>query len=97
MPQSRVFHRLVEHKLGRCRMAELARSSSSSDDPYVPLFPSDVEGVELQVGPRVEEPVLKRCASCRNYKPAEEFYKDVSRKDGKNHTCRLLNFSFEGL
>ena len=88
MPQSRVFECLLEHMLGRCRMAELAHSASSSDDPYVPLFPSDVEGVELQVGPTDEEPVLKRCGTCKNYKPLDDFWQNASRRDGRQHSCK---------
>ena len=69
-------------------MAELARSSSSSDDPCVPLFPPDVERAELQVGPTDEEPVLKRCGTCKNYKPLDDFWQNASRRDGRQHSCK---------
>ena len=69
-------------------MAELPHSASSSDDPYVPLFPPDVEG-ELQDGDEV--PMLKWCGLCENYKPMEEFHKDASRKDGKQNRCKVCH------
>ncbi len=74
-------------------MAEIARSASSSDGLCVPLemftYSPDVGGDEVHVGPRDEEPKLKRCTSCRNYKPVDEFGQDVSRKDGKQNSCKV--------
>ena len=74
-------------------MAELAHSASSSDDPRAALetftYSSDVGEDEVHVGPRDEEPVLKRCVTCKDYKPLEEFCKDASRRDGKNISCKV--------
>ena len=72
-------------------MAELATSTSSSEQctsleafTYSP----DVGGGEVQVGPRDEEPTLKQCALCKNYKPVDDFYQSKSRRDGKQYRCK---------
>ncbi len=42
----------------------------------------------MQVGPRDEEPTLKQCALCKNYKPVDDFYQDTSRRDGEQNRCK---------
>ncbi len=78
-------------------MAELARDASSSDDPCAALetftFSSDVGENEVQDEPMGEEPAQKRCAACKVCKPLAEFCKDVSRRDGKNHQCKVCVWS----
>ena len=68
-------------------MAELARDASSSDDPCAALdafaFSSDVEEDEVPDGTRDEEVVLKRCVTCKAYKPLAAYCKDASRYDGQ--------------
>ena len=67
-------------------MAELPHSASSSDDPYFPLSPPDDEWRKWQVGD--DEPKLKRCGACRNYKPMDDFYNHRCKRDGKQDTCK---------
>ena len=69
-------------------MAELATSTSSSEQCTsleAFTYSSDVGGGEVQVGPRDEEPTLKQCALCKNYKPVDDFYQSKSRRDGKQY------------
>ena len=65
----------------------------SSDDRYAALdafaFSSDVEEDEVPDGTRDEEVVLKRCVTCKAYKPLAEYCKDASRCDGKNNNCKV--------
>ena len=74
-------------------MAEFARDASSSDglcatlETYV--YSSDAGENEVQDEPMGEEPALKRCTACKTHKPLAEFCKDVSRRDGKNHQCKV--------
>ena len=68
-------------------MAESARDASSSDDPYAALeafaCSPDVEEDEVPDGTRDEEVVLKRCVTCKAYKPLAAYCKDASKCDGK--------------
>ena len=82
-----------DSKPERCRMAELATSTSSSEQctsleafTYSP----DVGGGEVQVGPRDEEPTLKQCALCKNYKPVDDFYQSKSSAMGNNKDANLV-------
>ena len=74
-------------------MAEFARDASSSDglcatlETYV--YSSDAGEDEVQDGPRDDETVLKQCATYKAYKPLAEFCKDSSRRDVKNHRCKV--------
>ena len=74
-------------------MAEFARDASSSDglcatlETYV--YSSDAGENEVQDEPMGEQPALKRCTACKTHKPLAEFCKDVSRRDGKNHQCKV--------
>ena len=74
-------------------MAEIARSASSSDGLCVPLemftYSPDVGGVEMQVPLGLEEPMLKLCGLCKNYKPLDDFWQDTSRRDGKQNRCKI--------
>lgn len=38
--------------------------------------------------PIIREGAEKRCSSCKEVKPVDEFYKDASRKDGLSTTCK---------
>ena len=40
-----------------------------------------------------DETVLKRCVTCKTYKPIAEFCKDASRRDGRNINCRVCRTS----
>ena len=95
-PESRV-HKwcakcLWDYKHERCRMAELANSTSSNDDLRATLetftYPPDIGGGELLDESTGVEPVLKRCGTCKNYKPLEEFNRDASRRDERHISCK---------
>ena len=82
-----------DFKPERCRMAELVNSTSSSDQcSFLEAFTysPDVGGDEVHVGPTDEEPMLKRCALCKNYKPMDDFYHDTSRRDGIKPDANLV-------
>ena len=74
------------------RMAELTTSTSSNDDLCATLkiltYSPDMGGGELLDESTGVEPVLKRCVTCKSYKPLEEFCKDVSRRDEKSISCK---------
>ena len=76
-------------------MAEFARDASSSDglcatlETYV--YSSDAEENEVQDGSRDDEAVLNQCATCKAFKPLAEFYKDASKCDGKNNSCKVCH------
>ena len=73
-------------------MAELANSTSSNDDLRDTLetftHTSDIGGGELLDESTGVEPVLKRCGTCKNYKPLEEFNGDASRRDERAISCK---------
>ena len=77
----------------RCRMAELAHSAPSSHELLASLdtfaySPDDGED-EVHVGPTCDDTVQKQCATCKAYKPLEEFCKDVSKRDEKSIHCKV--------
>ena len=98
-PQSRVHKWCVkclwDYKQERCRMAELANSASSNDDLRATLesftHTSDVGGNEVQYPLGLEEPMLKQCGLCKNYKPLDDFWQDTSRRDGKQCRCKICS------
>ena len=74
------------------RMTVSTTSTSSNDDLYAALkmltySPDKGEGDQPEESTGVE-PVLKRCATCKSYKPLEEFSKDASRRDEKSISCK---------
>ena len=80
----------MEHMLGSS-MAEITHSASASDDPYFPHLPPDVDEEWADDGDDEPVPVLKRCMTCKNYKPMDDFAKDESRKDKKQKRCRACH------
>ena len=95
-PQQRV-HRwcancLSEYKQHHCRMAELTHGTSLSDeqqDTYeTSSHPTDIGEGELLHESTGVEPVLKRCVTCKSYKPLDEYCKDASRRDEKSISCK---------
>ena len=76
-------------------MAELAGDASSSDglcatlETYV--YSSDAGENEVQDEPIGEEPALKWCTACKTHKPLAGLCKDVSKRDGKNKSCRVCH------
>ena len=73
-------------------MAELTNSTSSNDDLCATLkiltYSPDMGGGELLDESTGVEPVLKRCGTCKNYKPMDEFNKDASRRDERTNSCK---------
>ena len=67
-------------------------NTSSNDDLYVALkmltdSPEKGEGDQHEES-NESEAMLKRCATCKSYKPLEEYGKDASRRDEKCKSCK---------
>ena len=67
-------------------------NTSSNDDLYVALkmitdSPDKGEGDQPEESTGVE-PMLKRCVTCKSYKPLDEYCKDASRRDEKSISCK---------
>ena len=75
------------------RMTFSTTNTSSNDDVYVALkmltdFPETWEDDQPEE-PTSVDPVQKRCATCKSYKPLEEFSKDSGRRDEKSISCKI--------
>jgi hypothetical protein len=46
------------------------------------------EGGDMDILPIIREGAKKRCPTCNEVKPLDEFYKDLSHKDGHHATCK---------